>query len=451
MYTREQEAVTAIPIGIVGPNDFMPKMRELLKRFPTFQPIVKGYGNVDEAPSLAAALMPQVEVLLFTGPVPYVKAREAIPFTVPVHYVPLTGAGLYRALFELQRRLLPESATIDTLPLQIVQNTIRDLGIDRLALIHAGDDVPVGTEPLVRFHEAQYRSGRSQAAITGLRSVADALTAAGVPNVWVAPTDPDVVVALERALLSTETRRSKEAQIVLGLIHVDDVNHNAAKLGSEHEIQKQRIELSMLLLHYVESLDGHLTHFGGDEYLFVTTRGRFEKETGGYKSVPLAGDVKKSFGLTLSIGIGFGRSASEAGTHARTALRHARDAGGSSCFIVREDGGVIGPLEMERPKPYDLSLLGPALLAKSESAGMSAAYLSRLATQAAHKGKIEYFAQELASVLGITVRSVHRCLLQWLDGGLVEIVGEERWATKGRPRHIYRFTFLEDHLYRKES
>jgi predicted ArsR family transcriptional regulator len=55
---------------------------------------------------------------------------------------------------------------------------------------------------------------------------------------------------------------------------------------------------------------------------------------------------------------------------------------------------------------------------------------------------MDYTAHELASVLGVTVRSAHRILLQWMDASLVEIVGEEKVSSKGRPRQIYRLSFL---------
>jgi predicted ArsR family transcriptional regulator len=66
--------------------------------------------------------------------------------------------------------------------------------------------------------------------------------------------------------------------------------------------------------------------------------------------------------------------------------------------------------------------------------------------QAARVGKLDYTAQELAKILGVTVRSTHRILLQWLDAGLVEVIGIEKITSKGRPRQIYRLSFLSDQV-----
>jgi hypothetical protein len=178
--------------------------------------------------------------------------------------------------------------------------------------------------------------------------------------------------------------------------------------------------------------------------LFITTRGIFERETGGYKSIPLARVVEKYYGLSLSIGIGFGRSANEAGTHARLALRNSKESGGDICFIVREDKSVIGPLEMTHPHEYDLSLIDANLLKRAEDAGLTSGYLSKLVAHVTRFGKTDYTAQELANVLDVTVRSTHRFLLAWLDSGLIEIIGEEKGKSKGRPKQIYRLSFLSE-------
>ena len=50
--------------------------------------------------------------------------------------------------------------------------------------------------------------------------------------------------------------------------------------------------------------------------------------------------------------------------------------------------------------------------------------------------------RNLLPILNITVRSAHRILLQWMDAELIDIVGEEKLTSKGRPRRIYRLTFV---------
>jgi len=433
-----------IQIGVICPAAFEAKMLDVMKTFPSFVPLTRTYTREDQAPELARELMEQVEVLLFSGPIPYRRAKEKLRFTVPAHYIPLTGTGLYRALFEVYQKFGTLSLPMDTVARSAVDKTLKELRDFRVS-VSCYDDKPFPSRrELIDFHVGLFRCGRSEAAVTGIRSVSEELTRLGVPNVWITPTEQDMIVSLERALLSTESRRSKESQIVVGLINIDRFDQMALLRGSEHEVQKLKLDIHRMLLGYVESLDGHLTHLGGDEYMFVTTRGIFERETGGYKSIPLAREAEKSLGVSLSIGIGFGSSANQAGTHARIALRQSKEAGGNVGFIVREDRGVIGPLEMTEPWEADLNLISADKVRKAEESGMTSVYLSKLVVDVSRRGKTRYTAQELAQLLNVTVRTAHRLLVVWLDEGLVRITGEERSNGKGRPKQIFDMTFISD-------
>lgn len=433
-----------IKIGVIGIRPVVDKLLKVIKGFPTFMPVVKIVQEEGEIPAAAEGLMAEVEALILFGAQSHRKVKEKVNVAIPVHYVPLTGAGLYRALFRAQQTgQLEGGISIDSLTKTMVMNALTDLGIEQTKVVLFNGPAHASADKLFAFHQQQRKAGACSLAITGVESVARRLTAAGAANDWLIPSDQDMSVTLERALLSTESRRIKESQIVVGMIKVDEFGKLVMKRTSEHEVQKLKLDIHRMVLDYVESLDGYLTPIGGDEYLFFTTRGIFERETGGYKTIPLAKDASQSFGISLSFGVGFGTSANEAGTNARAALRKSREAGGNTCFIIREDQTLIGPLEMSDPIQTVLSPTYTGLIRRAEEAGMTSAYLSKLLSHTAKFGKYEYTVHELAALLEITVRSAHRLLLLWIDNGLVDIAGMEK-VPKGRPRQIYRFSFLKE-------
>lgn len=433
-----------IKIGLIGTEFIIERTLAVLKSFPTFAPIVRVVEREEETPGLAVELSAEVEVLLLSGPHAHRMVKEKLPPSIPIHYLPLTGAGLYKAIFKaMQAGKLHGGISIDTLTRNIVTRTLKDLDVEHTNLnVYDGPSYD-GSDKLVEFHQRNVNEGRCSIAFTGMRHVAEQLEKAGIPNEWLLPSEQDIIVTLERALLSTESRRGKESQIVVGMIKVDDFGKLVMQRHNEHEVQKLKLDIHRMVLGYVESLDGYSMSVGGDEFLFCTTRGIFERETSGYKTIPLAKDASKSFGISLSVGIGFGMTANEAGTNARAALRKSREAGGNTGFIVREDATVIGPLEMSDPVQSVLAPMEPSLIRRAEEAGMTSAYLSRLLANMAKFGKCEYKVHDLAATLGVSVRSAHRLILLWTDNGLVEISGVEK-VPKGRPRQIFRFPFLMD-------
>lgn len=431
-----------IKIGVIGHPETVKRLMTVIREFPTFRPVVREIGRVEEAPERAVELAGETEVLFVFGPAMHRLVKERVHASVPVVQAPLTGAALYRALFSaLKSGRLNGGISVDTLTKRMVMRTLRDLGLEDVRMAIYQGPAWASPEKLVAFHAQQAEAGLSTLAVTGVASVAAELAARGIAAEYLMPSEQDMVVALERALLSTESRRNKEAQIVVGMLAVDDFAGLVMKKSSELEVQKLKLDIHRMVLNYVESLDGYLTQIGEGEYLFFTTRGIFERETGGYKTIYLAKDARATHGITLSLGVGFGASANEAGMNARAALRKAREAGGNACFIIREDQTLIGPLEMSDPVQAVLPPTDAELIRKAEKAGMTSAYLSRLLTHASKSGKCDYKAHELAEVLGVTVRSAHRLLQAWTDNGLVKVVDMEK-LSKGRPRQIYRFTFL---------
>lgn len=431
-----------IKVGVIGTEEFVQQVLRVIKSFPTFLPMTRVAGNEAEAVTAAEELSRETEALLLSGALPHRAVKLAAMLSSPVFYVPLNGAGLYKSLFKVFRAgKLDRGISIDSLTKAMVTRTLSDLGLEQTEVFVYDGPAYASAKQLVAYHRKLAESGMCALAFTGVEQVAEQLGQCSIENEIIAASDQDIIVTLERALLSTESRRGKESQIVVGMINVDDFGKLAMKRSSEHEVQKLKLDIHRMLLHYVEQLDGYLTALGGDEYLFFTTRGIFERETGGYKTVPLAKEAYQSYGISLSVGIGFGMSANDAGTNARSALRKAKEAGGNACFIIREDSTLIGPLEMADPVQAILAPTDPELIRQAQEAGMTSAYLSKLLHHMARFHKYDYKVHELAALLGITVRSTHRLLVQWMDGGLVEIAGYEK-VPRGRPLQIYRFKFL---------
>lgn len=435
-------------IGIIGTPALIDKIRDTLRAFPNFHPIFHTLTDCkcEQIDKLLINIAKDVEVLLFTDHYYYNLAKQQIDFSIPVHYIPLMGTGLYRSLFTIKNSYNLKALSIDSVDEKYVEQTLAELGINDCNLYLYDTNKTDDFQTMTDFHVKNYRNFGT-IAITAIKEIANELVKLNIPCEWVKPTQQDMTVALERALLATKTRRNKESQIVFGLVNVDNFSSVLAKYTSEHDVQLLKLKIQQMLLDYVKHLDGHLIMLGGEEYSFITTRGIFERETRGYKFIPLLKDAKTELGITFSLGIGFGLTAAEAGNHARLALAQSQDLGGNICYIVREDRSVLGPVDVSSQaqyERYDLAITDKKLLEKAEQAGMSAAYMTKIMARVARHQKIDYTAQELANTLKVTVRSAHRILLKLMDAKLVEIIGEEKLTHKGRPRRIYRLTFIDE-------
>lgn len=432
-----------IHVGVIGPRWMSEIIDSSFKMFPSIKPIIRLSDNLGDAVVYTRELSDMVDAFLFSGQAPYVIAKSEIPSGIPAFYVPLKGTGLYQALYKLRMKSSFEHLSFDGIVPAYAERVRTVLNENFSLIVYDAKPIHENVQELVHFHETEYAHHKNSAAVTSMKLVSDQLTEKQIPNEWLKPTEEDIVVTLERLLLATTERRQRESQIVFGRIQIDSYSKLVRQMASEHHVQKRNVQLYRLLLDYVEQLEGHLTSVSGDEYVFITNRGTFEQVTEGYKRMPILEDVKRQLNLRISIGIGFGRSANEAGTHSRIALSQAQDYGGSACFIVKEDRSVFGPVEIEAPFVYPLTVTDKEVLIRAEKAGMNAAHLEKLIAMVRRKKGNEFTAHELSQILGVTTRSAHRIILNWLDANIIEIIGTEKLTSRGRPRQVFRLDFTE--------
>ena len=435
---------THIKVGVIGPLWIHDTLVRCFNLFPTIQPIFRLSDEMDKAKEFTRELMGKVDCLFYSGRIPYLIAKEEVPEEIPTFYIPLKGAGLYQALYKLRSKVDFTQISFDGIQndyIEIVKSNLEETfsynSYNNIVSIENVDDI-------VKFHMDNVTRDANTVVITSLRLVSEHLKTNDIVNEWLKPSEEDIIVAIERMLLGTNQRKQKEMQIIIGRIFIENSTMLTTDFMTEHQIQRRNHATYRMLLHFAEQMSGYLTALNSSEYLFVTNRGIFERVTEGYKVLPIVDELNKKIGVTLSIGIGFGFSALEAGSHARVALIQAQENGGNSCYIVSEDRSVFGPIDIIAPMKYPLAITDQLLIQQSEAVGMNAANLEKTIALIRRKKKNEFTAHELASVLGITPRSAHRIVQSWLDVSLIEVIGTEKISRRGRPRQVFTLLNSEE-------
>lgn len=431
------KGLAPIRVSVIGPEDMVQKTLAIAGKFPSLLLTGYPYQTYLQAPEIFQSVVPDSEVALFTGPVPYHYVISEVQPPIPALYVPYTAAWLYPSLFKVKEKFDVCRVSIDIFARSTVEEAYRELNLPTENVYTRDHHGLVTKDELVKFHSEHYRQGKTSVALTSFRAAYRELVSLGVPCLNVVPTEAVISETLEKAYLIGDGLRSRETQIVVGVMEPDHFEHSAGL--SPYEIQHLRLQMQQTLLRYVEEIDGYLTFSGGgDEYVFFTTRGLFEKSTDWCTSVPLVSRMKETLNVTVSMGVGFGLTAIQAGTHARIALEKAKETGGDACFVLLENKHLLGPLGSTRAVDYRLRTLEPELLAQAEAAGMTSVAFNRLMACATRLRQDTFTANELAPILGVSVRSTHRLLNQLVAAGQARVVGEEKLLTRGRPRQVYK-------------
>lgn len=431
MLFDEEKVKKPIRIGVVTPVETVKLLHSTLDYFPSIQAKWVIYTSNAEGMTLAEQLLAddELEAVMFVEYCVYKQMMADCQPRIPIHFVSATGNNIYRSLFILFKDRDIDHLISEEIPLMSPGEILSDLHLRQMSIHVLHDEID--TETLIGEHMKYHQQNPGSGSLTTRLEVAKALKREGLAGEWIEPTKQDIMVSLERSLLSTASRQKMEQEVVVGLI--------------EWEVSKPSNELMEELKRQVADFAKQLQSFSvpltDQRAMVVTTRGVFERITRGYKSIPFIREMEEP-GVKVTVGAGFGRHSEEAFEHAEIALNQAEETGNSCCYIVKDDKQVVGPVAMTRHLVYNMAVTDPVLLEKAKESGMTGSYMSKLFAEVNREGTNYFTAQELAHILGVTTRSIHRNLQKWLDAGLVQIVGQEKVYHSGRPRTIYAFNWL---------
>src|SRR5487761_1688395 len=361
--------------------------------------VAAAYRDEQEAADKVLRLGPVVDVCLFASPVPYEYARKAGAIGGPATNVPLNGSALYGALLRAGRSDAHDLArvSVDVLSRADVEEAYAELGLPAQG-VHIREET-ASAATLAAFHERLWRRDETTPALTCLNSVAERLSAAGVPVVTVRPTGGAIRAGLRTATLLGSQRRREELRLTVHRFLVQEA---------------QRIQATVSPM--------------GDHCFYVTaTRGSLHPPTDGFRVPPFTERARTALGIALDVGVGMGRTAQEAEAHARAALGRSQSGQRAGVFALDREGRALVPAPRQPALPTQ----------QARPKGIET--LSRLADKLAGADAALVVDAEMAgSLLGVTPRTARRLLRTLVDEGLAWPLPPSRTPQPGRPRQFYR-------------
>jgi hypothetical protein len=425
-----------IAIGVVGPRDLVERI-VLLGRGPGQPPgpswrlVGASYRTETEAPAKAAKLQGEVDVLLFTGPLPYDIVAEAGVLDVPATFVPMSGASLFSTMLraQLESDVDLTRISVDSLSRVDVREAYAEIGLPVRRVRVKSYESPSTAATFAAWHEDLHQRGRTVAAFTTVRSVARRLERAGVPAFRVLPAVSSFRVALRTAALLGSGTRLEDAQIAVGLVVLPPAPAGATSLGWQHEL---RLGVHQILAR--EARVSGATVLPRDErsYFVATTLGSLQRATDDFRVAPFVAAVEDSLGVHVDVGLGLGATAAEAEERAERAVTRAGRDGGDRCCVIKQDGTILALPARGHDQPRTVA----AARAKEHA-------IVRELTDALHEGDegggpVVVDAEQAAAVLGSSPRTARRLLGDLVREGFAWPMPPPPAVGRGRPRQFYR-------------
>lgn len=428
-------------IGIVGPRDSVRLVTAVAER-ESVQVVGRSYKQIGDATEQARSLDPLVNIIVFTGRIPYLLALREGGFHALLDFVPHTGMDLYPTLVTLlqeNKGRLP-TLSIDTVERNAVEEVFHEIGQPPPEHVIAIDDE---TEDIVRAgdpahltsaHQELHASGAVQVCLTCIESVHRKLSREGIPSHRITHRQATIRATLRHAGLASRLVLSEGNQIALVRVEIRQEGPPAAQ-DPKRAMQRATSELREQLETYAQRLQGTLVQTTSRLFTIHTIRGVIEdaiaRMASGYSSALDFSDLR----YPVNVAVGVGGTVAGAEEHARRALELSRRSG--KVQIIFNDGSSLAPEEEPHLRTVR-SLSSGNLLVLSAKLGLGPLALTRL-IEALRKVDCSFLtARELAEVYGIKPRSARRLLYALRDSGFAVQLGKKMNNGAGRPEIGYR-------------
>ena len=212
----------------------------------------------------------------------------------------------------------------------------------------------------------------------------------------------------------------------MAVVEVPTLREPAARRGVPRQSREElRLTVNRFLVQEAQRIQATISPAGDYGFLITATRGSMAAATQGFREPPFIERARAELGVGIEVGVGLGRTAQDAETHARTVLVAALAGTGGQGVGLDAGGRALVPAPRQ-----------PGAAA-GRARGMET--LARLADKLpATDAALAVDAETASRLLSVTPRTARRLLHTLAEEGLAWPLPPGRTPQPGRPRQFYR-------------
>lgn len=426
-----------IKVGLIGSHFMVNRMLNIVREFPELEHVVPlPFQSEVETIELFKLNMDNIDIAVFSGPVPFNLARDLlVESNMPYFVVPYDESTVMSTLIYLSyhRGNQLSRLSFDLPDERNVFDVFSELKIPIQDIYVLDYEKEFGVNELFRFHQALWEQGKVDYVLTSRNNVYDELVSHNIPCLRMVPLYKSIRDTMKLVLLKCETLLLDSARFAVFNIGINLFNH---RLNVNHEEITSKIYQS--ILGFTKVIGGSITQKSGYVSIY-TDRKKLGDITNDFSFLPFLDKLKENVGTELSIGIGLGWTNHDAENHAMIALQEAHTQKGSMIFLVNENKEIKNLINTKIN--FKLKTTEKNLLEVAEKTNLSIKTLSKIKNYWTMEDKKCTSSEELANGLNISRRLSQKILKTLADNQYAVIVGEEQPHYKGRPRPLYELRF----------
>lgn len=436
-------------VGVFGPRSVVRLVTDVGTQFTAAggHRGIRFLNGAHEDPSEAheryLKLAERIDVAIFPGPLLYDLARAEGYLSRPAIYLSLTGSALLSTLIRgmLESDLDPGRVSIDSLTAEDVAEAYDEIGVDSSRVRVKKYSDPGSVLEFAEFHRSLARSGASTMALTTVLDVEKQLRDEGIPVIRIVPTRATIRTAIETALLLGAGSKLEEQRIAMIAVSMVGGAEMAPAGPSSYWQQDALLSLHRVLLEEARAVDATVVRRTEDLFVVTTTYGGMDVLTSQLRFAPFVGAIRARLGLPVAVGIGVGGTARTAEANALTGAARSRDLAGAFAVFLGERGErmslPVAPLDVIS-QDAETTAASSDTLQLDPKAEKTLQRLVAAAVTAEESGAPVLGAEQVAEILGLTIRSARRTLKMLVESGFAWPLPPVKSSGGGRPRQQFR-------------
>lgn len=426
-------------VGVVGPKQSVERILDLAKEFDQgMNFIAYPYKETKETESIVLENDAYVDYWLFSGPIPYTVAKNALGSAKRMEYIYPTESSIYKGFLEMvytQGKLL-DRVSVDMLSsTKFMEDSLKNVKISVSDLYVKTFEANIDPGELLDFHLGLWKEKKTEGAMTCYPTVYQSLKEAGIPAYWITPSQMEIYQTVRVFVEKVKTSYFKDTQIGIEMIEVEHFDRIKESAKTPYHLQYLELRLKESLIKLCEQLDGSLLEQGHGRYVIFSSRGTIERE------IPVLREtvqyLSREADTTVAVGIGFGETAFSAEMNAHRALRQSKEKEVRGIVIVQDDGTIIEWAGQEEELIYSYRADDKETMEKLKKGNISVKTYKKLDALLQKMGWTVFTTKDVAKYLQMSERNAQRIVADLSEVGLAECTGEES-PTRGRPTKRYR-------------
>jgi len=432
-------------LGIVGPKKSIDQITAVIENSFEYLDITRlEYTNYHEVPDIIAQTQRGLDALLFSGTTPFTFASRINTPSIPWEYIPRHGSTLLTMLLELSavHGLDISKISFDSYQRDILNEVYDEIGISESErnLLIAENKITADNyvDYLYAFHKENYLEKKVSCCVTGLDTVQKQLSAQGICCFKLRHTSNIIRETITKLRLKHLAHIEQNNQIVVLAVEMDLPDEQSILYANEYQLSTKKVRIMEQVYLYGQKIQAAVVEQQIGQCLLFTTKGNLESETMNLTKIDLPDMVRKTTANTVSIGIGYGRTAMEAKSNALQGKERAKKSGGNRIFLVYENEKIIGPLGLHKPGHEQESIVDKQILEAAVKTGLGKNTIFKLHSILAQYRIDAATPKELARLYGVTLRSMNRIIAMLELAGYAEYIGKKSATDFGRPSRVIR-------------